>query len=419
MTSQDIAAMADPRPDLYFVWNYRNWGGAQIYVLGLIKTAVKDWNVTAIFPDGSGGGLQNILETAGAKCELLNGHLVEKTPSSVSEKIERQRVRIRSEFEVYRHLKAKGLRNAVVHIDVAPWQSWILLWAIARQGARVFVTIHNAIANVSLPRRIIWKTRLLILSKVMQLHLFTANRHTKDSLRPYFNEKDWEKIVVTPVGVDRHLIEKASANDFDREKTLQRLEIPANKKLVLTVGQFVDRKGRWILLETIDRLIPKRKDLVFVWVMPRLPNDAEMQKIKSYRHYENFYPVLSEAVATGREGVLTFFRAADVFVLPSYLEGLPIAILEAMALGIPTISTSINAIPEAIINRETGALVPPGDSEAIAEAITNIIDDSSLAAKLGKNARKFVLENFDEQTSAENASYCFEKALADVRPKGK
>ena len=73
--------------------------------------------------------------------------------------------------------------------------------------------------------------------------------------------------------------------------------------------------------------------------------------------------------ATERFDVLTFFRIADVFALPSFIEGLPITLLETMGLGICSISTNINAIPEAIKNMETGILIESGNSKELTEAI--------------------------------------------------
>jgi glycosyltransferase involved in cell wall biosynthesis len=86
--------------------------------------------------------------------------------------------------------------------------------------------------------------------------------------------------------------------------------------------------------------------------------------------------------------VRALLAAADIFILPSRQEGLPIAILEAMAGGAAVISTPVGAIGDAIIDGETGLLVPPGDAAALANAIARLIDDPALRARLAVNARK-------------------------------
>ncbi len=96
-------------------------------------------------------------------------------------------------------------------------------------------------------------------------------------------------------------------------------------------------------------------------------------------------------------------RQADVFALPSFLEGLPISILEAMALGIPTVSTNINAIPEAIKHLETGLLIEPGNPDELKEAILLLKNDLVLREKLSIQGKKYVLENFDEAVVAKIA----------------
>ena len=78
---------------------------------------------------------------------------------------------------------------------------------------------------------------------------------------------------------------------------------------------------------------------------------------------------------------------ADIFLLPSRDEGLPMAILEAMAAAVPVIATPVGAIPDAIIDGETGILVPPGDVSALVNAIARLIDDPSLRGDLARNAR--------------------------------
>ncbi len=108
----------------------------------------------------------------------------------------------------------------------------------------------------------------------------------------------------------------------------------------------------------------------------------------------------------GKEHIDLFnlLRIADVFSLPSYIEGLPISLLEAMALGIPSVSTDINGIPEAIKHLETGYLIAPGAVEELKNAIQTLKNDSTLRERLSKNGRGFVLANFSEEAVAKIAA---------------
>ena len=95
-------------------------------------------------------------------------------------------------------------------------------------------------------------------------------------------------------------------------------------------------------------------------------------------------------------------RAADVFVHPSRLEGLPLAILEAMAAGLPVVASSVGGIPEAVVDGETGVLVPPGDPSALAAALLRVLESPDKGAALGARGHararaEFSLERMTER----------------------
>lgn len=110
--------------------------------------------------------------------------------------------------------------------------------------------------------------------------------------------------------------------------------------------------------------------------------------------------------ALPREGVRDVLASADVFVLPSItmpsgkMEGLPVVLMEAMAMELPVIASNLSGIPELVENGRTGLLVPEGDPDALAAAIAQLADDEYLRRKLGSQARATVEESFDLRRSA-------------------
>ena len=104
-----------------------------------------------------------------------------------------------------------------------------------------------------------------------------------------------------------------------------------------------------------------------------------------------------------RADALSFIAAADVFVNPSEVEGLPVAVLEAMCLARPIVATSAGGVPTIIRDQETGILVEIGDPDAIAYGIDTLLDDRSLADQLGKRAEELV-----------NAEYGLEQMIRDT-----
>src|SRR4029453_8125800 len=101
-----------------------------------------------------------------------------------------------------------------------------------------------------------------------------------------------------------------------------------------------------------------------------------------------YWPGLAEALA-----------AIDVFVLPSLMEGHPLAVLEAMAAGKPIVATTVGGLAEAMEDGVSGLLVPPGDADALAEAVVSLLRDPERAARLGREARRALEERFSLEKS--------------------
>jgi L-malate glycosyltransferase len=97
--------------------------------------------------------------------------------------------------------------------------------------------------------------------------------------------------------------------------------------------------------------------------------------------------------------VTALLRAADLFVLSSYLEGLGTSILDAMAAGLPVVATQVGGIPEAVRDGETGFLVPPRNPAALAEAMARLAGDAALRGALGGRGREAVREFGADRTA--------------------
>ena len=86
---------------------------------------------------------------------------------------------------------------------------------------------------------------------------------------------------------------------------------------------------------------------------------------------------------------------ADAFVLSSASEGMPISVLEAMAAGLPVVASAVGGVPELVVDGETGLLVPPGDADALADALERVLGDAELRRRMGEAARRRAEEEFD------------------------
>jgi glycosyltransferase involved in cell wall biosynthesis len=108
--------------------------------------------------------------------------------------------------------------------------------------------------------------------------------------------------------------------------------------------------------------------------------------------------------------------ASDIFVLASTLtrqgarEGIPVSLMEAMAVGLPVVASNISGIPELVVNEICGFLTPPGDVNALAKSIGDLIEDGSLRRKMGAAAREVIRQDFNLESNARHLIQMFQSA---------
>jgi L-malate glycosyltransferase len=172
-----------------------------------------------------------------------------------------------------------------------------------------------------------------------------------------------------------------------------RMGLPRDAVVAGVVGRLEERKGHRHFLEAMKTLVaedPRLRGLVVGEGRERAA--LETQRIESgldgRMSVIGYWPSLAEALA-----------AIDVFVLPSLMEGHPLAILEAMAAGKPVVATRVGGNPEAVQDGETGLLVPPGDPDALGQAITTLVRDPDRARAMGQEGRRRVERLFSLEAS--------------------
>ena len=170
-----------------------------------------------------------------------------------------------------------------------------------------------------------------------------------------------------------------------------------------TVAVLFKRKGHRFLLEAAAKLKDRGVKLRYLFAgegpeRPELEKQALKLGLGSEVSFQGFVP-----------DVPHFLSQIDIFVLPSLYEGLGVAVLEAMAAGKPIVACQAGGIPELIQHQQTGLLVPPGDSAALAAAIFALAADPDLAEKVGRKAWEKVREKFtNEEMGRKNESFYYE-----------
>ncbi len=112
-----------------------------------------------------------------------------------------------------------------------------------------------------------------------------------------------------------------------------------------------------------------------------------------------------------RADVPSLLASSDVFVLPSLYEGLPVSVLEAMAVGTPVVATSVGGTDEAVQDGVTGVLVPPGQPDRLAEAIARVVADRATAEEMSLKAKQCVRELFSSESMAAGVLAVYEQLV--------
>ena len=194
-------------------------------------------------------------------------------------------------------------------------------------------------------------------------------------------------------GVDLQRFDSVRFSISERESMRISLGIPASAPVLLFVGRITEDKGVRELLRAFEILKAVFHELHLILVGP-LDHESGMAGAIAKKEITQIKGVHSVGFSMTPE---TYMAIADVLCLPSYREGFGTVVIEAAAMGLPTVGSDIYGLTDAVLNEETGLLVPPKDGDALAVAISRLLDDSVLRNKMGEAARLRAHLLFDQQ----------------------
>ncbi len=190
--------------------------------------------------------------------------------------------------------------------------------------------------------------------------------------------------------------------------------LSADDKVLVSLGRLVPKKGFDILVRALPALLRTHRQV-------KLLIGGEGRQRDELAKLAAAHGVQRQVVLPGRiswHDVAAFLAIGDVFVLPSIVDaagnvdGLPTVLLEAMALSIPVVATKIGGVPMVIEHGVNGLLVPSGDVEQLGQAISSILADEALRARLGAAARSSVERDFNWAEVSRHMCSLFESAMA-------
>ena len=170
--------------------------------------------------------------------------------------------------------------------------------------------------------------------------------------------------------------------------------LPQKKRqpILLFLGRLGSRKGTYDLLEALVRVKDKIPNVIL-----KLGGDGELEQVMDRAKelgVERNIEILGWVRGDQKRSLL---NEAAIYILPSYNEGLPMGILEAMSVGLPVISTTVGGIPDAIDSGIDGMLIEPGDVDGLAHAIERLLHDADFRQGMGNAAREKVVHNFSAE----------------------
>jgi glycosyltransferase involved in cell wall biosynthesis len=194
---------------------------------------------------------------------------------------------------------------------------------------------------------------------------------------------DYWKNVVSQISTNKNikiLYNPCMVKEFEK--------ITTEKINVLFMGRVGKRKGVYDIIEAAKLITNPNIEI-------NLYGDGETPEFQKLIQENNLQNIIKLKGWVSSDTKDTAFKSSDIYILPSYEEGLPMSVLEAMAYGLPIISTPVGGIPDAVEDCVNGFLVQPGNYKALVEKINLLTNDKELNHKMGQESFKKAKEKFD------------------------
>jgi glycosyltransferase involved in cell wall biosynthesis len=245
-------------------------------------------------------------------------------------------------------------------------------------------TVHS---NMALDYPVLWKRMLFgafenLTWKHVDHFILVSEAMKRDFLKVGLPER---KLTVVHNAIE---LPEAPVPHVAKTNLRELLGVEENTLIVGTVARLHPVKGYTYLVKAIRQVVKERQNVVFPWIgegdqHDELLREAQELGVEKYIKFLGF-----------RKDVPDLLPQFDVFVLPSLSEGLSVAILEALAAGVPVLTTAVGGSPEVITSGETGLLVPSMDPAALADRICLLLSDTALRKRLASAGQEMVFQRF-------------------------
>lgn len=290
-----------------------------------------------------------------------------------------------------RQFRAQGITH--VHNHFADISANVAMLAAELAGIPFSYTLHG-------PAELYEPQRWVLDVKTARAKFVACISHFARSQAMYFSDPaHWDKLKIIHCGIDPALYDRPAIDHGD------------DKVRLVFVGRLTAIKGLRVLLEAFTAAHAQNPKLHLTLI-----GDGDDRA-----HLESLAAPLGDAIHfagfQSQEAVAQAMAGADMFVLPSFAEGVPVVLMEAMAAARPVITSLVAGIPELVEDGVSGYLVPPGDAATLAERIATLAADPDLQAQMGAAGRAKVRSEFNIATeSARIGTLLCGDLGGDIRP---
>jgi O-antigen biosynthesis protein len=204
-------------------------------------------------------------------------------------------------------------------------------------------------------------------------------------------------------------IDKYTFSSQGRSRVRREFNITDSQFLVGTVARFSFQKGHEFTIEAIPKILEAFPQTRFLFVGDGPEHDKLCAKIQQ----QQLEPYVFFAGV--REDIAAMLSAMDLFLLTSIFEGLPLSVLEAMAVGLPVIATRVSGTPEAVLHNLTGLLIPPANSAAVSNAVIELLSKPQLRRWMGEQGRALVRQQFNKAFMVKQVEDIYDNLIATSR----
>ena len=265
--------------------------------------------------------------------------------------------------------------------------------AVTRRRVNVMVTEHNRWDRYARPTR--WVNRATF-------GLNDAALAVSADCRSTMPPRIQGRVRVLEHGIDADVVLKSLDQ---RQRVREDLGIAADAIVVGTVANLRDQKNYPLMLATAEQVLAEHPNVVFLAV-GQGPLESKLNQLHDELGLGDHFRFLGF-----RSDATDVMAALDVFMLSSHHEGLPVALMEAMTLGLPVVSTAVGGIPEMVTDDREGRLVADGSERELIQALNEVINDTALRARYGERSRATALERFSAAAATAEVEAIYREVL--------